>query len=62
MKVVTGEEATDEEAEKNFHVIDIDKDGSIDQEEALKFLKGLRVSMVLKQLTKKQKQVRTKSS
>ena len=30
MKVVTGEEATDEEAEKNFHVIDIDKDGSID--------------------------------
>ena len=30
MKVVTLEEATDAEAEKNFHIIDIDKDGSID--------------------------------
>ena len=52
-KLVTHEESTDEEAEKNFNLIDIDKDGAIDKEEALKFMKGLRVSMVLKQLTKK---------
>ena len=38
MKEVTGKDPSEKELERNFQIMDLDKSGDIDKEEAFKFL------------------------
>ena len=47
---MTGSEPTDDELERNFHIIDEDASGALDKEEVLKFLKGFGLGFTLRNL------------
>ena len=50
MKEVTGNDPTEKELQRNFEIMDLDKSGDIDKEEAFKFIKGFRIGHALKSL------------
>ena len=45
LKQVNGSTPTNKEIKRNFVKMDLDRSGDIDKEEALKYLKGMRIGL-----------------